>query len=116
MHSFAPFRLAATPSDCRAVMEVYIASADRNGKLEVLLTCKTSEKVIPQSVVRQSDLLKAIKFKNKKVACQFPWAAACNWAAWDPWEDPGWPAADLCGALQVLSSSLSSVAVSNLFK
>jgi hypothetical protein len=83
-------------------MEVCLCAVERNGKVDVLLTCKTSEKVIPPSVVRHSDLLKALKFTRKKVICQFPWSAACNWASWDPWEDPGWPASQLCGALQVL--------------
>lgn len=83
-------------------MNVIIVVVERNGKIEVCLTCKTSEKVIPPSVVRHSDLLKAIKFERKRVTCEFPWGAACNWAAWDPWEDPGWKASELCGALQVL--------------
>lgn len=83
-------------------MEVLVTTVERNGKLEVCLSCKTSEKIIPPSVVRQSELLKAIKYERGKIVCDFPWNAACNWASWDPWEEnPAWRASDLCRALQV---------------
>lgn len=77
------------------------AVSDSNGVTGVRLVCKTSEKVIPPDVVSRSDLLQEIRDEQRKVKCDLNWSAACNWVSWDPWEDPGWPANEVCKAIKV---------------
>eukprot|EP00892_Ulva_mutabilis_P011386 jgi/Ulvmu1/861/UM100_0012.1 len=77
------------------------AVSDSNGGTGVRLVCKTSEKVIPADVVARSEVLQEIRDERRQVKCDLNWSAACNWVSWDPWEDPGWPASEVCKALKV---------------
>lgn len=77
------------------------AVKDGSGAAEVRLVCKTSEKVVPADVVARSELLRDVRDGSRKIKCDLNWNAACNWVSWDPWVDPGWPAGDICKALQV---------------
>lgn len=77
------------------------AATDSNGVSAVRFVCKTSEKVVPATVVARSELLTEVQQEQRDIKCDLNWTAASNWLSWDPWVDPGWPANDICKALQV---------------